>query len=57
MHGVAARCAALNGKSLFRAQVSKLNLEPGYSPTVSGVVSVTGVGGVSATRKKGKAGS
>jgi plastocyanin len=48
---------ALSGKSLFRAQVSRLNLEPGYSPTVSGVVSVTGVGGVSATKKKGKPGS
>ena len=46
---------ALSGKSLFRAQVSRLNLEPGYTPTVSGVVSVTGVGGVSATKKKGKA--
>jgi hypothetical protein len=45
---------ALSGKSLFRAQVSRLNLEPGYTPTVSGVVSVTGVGGVSATKKKGK---
>jgi hypothetical protein len=48
---------ALSGKSLFRAQVSRPNLEPGYSPTVSGVVSVTGVGGVPATKKKGKAGS
>ena len=45
---------ALSGKSLFRAQVSKLGLEPGYTPTVSAVVSVTGVG-VSATKKKGKA--
>jgi plastocyanin len=42
---------ALSGRSLFRAQVSRLNLEPGYTPTVSGVVSVTGV---SATKKKGK---
>ena len=47
---------ALSGKSLFRAQVSRLGLEPGYTPTISGVVSVTGIGGMSAT-KKGDAGS
>ncbi len=45
---------ALSGRSLFRAQVSRLGLEPGYSPSVSPIVSVTGVGGTLPTKKKGK---
>jgi plastocyanin len=45
---------ALSGRSLFRAQVSRLGLEPGYSPSTSAIVSVTGVGGTPPSKKKGK---